>query len=382
MKLTDIGLRALPVPHKGQKLYYDDVLPSFGCRVSQGGTRSFFVQHGADRQFTTIGRYPIISLSDARTEAKRILAERTLGKLRPRSVPWDVALAGFLEHLQTNNKPRTVADYTRLLNRHFDFKKQDIADITADDISRRLDRIHDAPAERNHALVVIKIFLSWAQKPPRRYIERNPSEGMTVARRASRKRVLSDREIATVWNAACRDEPFHHIVRLCIILGQRRGEVGSLRPEYVDWQERTITLPDTKNNRSHTFPFGPMAADILKALPTSGYLFPGRYTTEAAYNGWAKNKRELDVLYATPVAPYTLQDLRRTAATNWAKLGVAPHVVERLLNHTFGSLTNQTDGGVSPIAEVYNRHAYLPEMRAAISLWERRLATILQLPNS
>jgi integrase len=286
--------------------------------------------------------------------------------------------SGFLEHLQANNKPRTVADYTRLLNRHFDFKKQDIADITTADITRRLDRIHDAPAERNHALVVIKIFLSWAQKPPRRYIERNPCEGMTVARRASRRRVLSDQEIETVWNAARSNEPFHYIVRPCIVLGQRRGEIGSLRAEYIDWQERTITFPDTKNNRPHTFPFGPIAESILKALPTSGFLFPGRYTTEAAYNGWGKNKRELDVLYAVPVLPYTLQDLRRTAATNWAKLGVTPHVVERLLNHTFGSLTNKTDGGISPVAEVYNRHAYLPEMRAALLLWEERLATILQ----
>jgi integrase len=221
VRLTDITVRNLQAPGKGQKLYYDDALPSFGCRVSQGGTRSFFVQHGADRQFTTIGRYPIISLSEARTEAKRILAERTLGKLRPRSVPWDVALAGFLEHLEANNKPRTVADYSRLLNRHFDFKKQDIADITTADITRRLDRIHDAPAERNHALVVIKIFLSWAQKPPRRYIERNPCEGMTVSRRPSRRRVLSDQEIETVWNPARSNEPFHYIVRLCIVLGQR-----------------------------------------------------------------------------------------------------------------------------------------------------------------
>jgi integrase len=377
MRLTDIGLRALPVPEKGQKLYYDDALPSFGCRVSQGGTRSFFVQHGADRQFTTIGRYPIISLSDARTEAKRILAERTLGSLRPRSVAWDVALARFLEHLQAKNKPRTVADYTRLLNRHFDFNKQNIAEITPEDITRRLDRIHDAPSERNHALVVVKIFLSWAQKPPRRYIDRNPCEGMTVAKRASRKRVLTDREIVAVWNAANANEPFHHIVRLCILLGQRRGEVGALRAEYLDWEERTITLPDTKNNRSHTFPFGPMAAGILKVLPTSGYLFPGRYMTETAYNGWAKNKRELDVLCAMPVAPYTLQDLRRTAATNWARLGVAPHVIERLLNHTFGSLTNQTDGGISPVAEVYNRHAYLPEMRAAMNAWENRLSSLV-----
>src|SRR6202050_4123352 len=111
MRLTDLTIRSLAPPLKGQKLYYDDTLPSFGCRVSQGGTRSFFVQHGADRQFITIGRYPIISLADAREQAKHILAERTLGKHRPQSIAWDDALPIFLAACEKKNRPRTVRDY-------------------------------------------------------------------------------------------------------------------------------------------------------------------------------------------------------------------------------------------------------------------------------
>ena len=83
MRLTDVSVRALPLPEEGQKTHWDDTLQNFGCRVSQGGTKSFVVQHGPDRRLVTIGRFPVVSLADARAEAKRVLAELTLGKHRP-----------------------------------------------------------------------------------------------------------------------------------------------------------------------------------------------------------------------------------------------------------------------------------------------------------
>ncbi len=73
--LTEISLRALKLPDKGQVTYWDRKMTGFGVRCSQGGTRSFVVMHGANRQLTTIGRYPVISLADARQEARR--ARRT-----------------------------------------------------------------------------------------------------------------------------------------------------------------------------------------------------------------------------------------------------------------------------------------------------------------
>jgi integrase len=391
VKLTDISVRNLAVPVSGQKLYYDSALPAFGCRVSQGGTRSFFLQLGADRQFVTIGRYPIISLSQARTEAKRLLAERTLGKTRPRSISWDEAQALFLaecdQRLKAHDlKSRTLSDYTRLLKKHFAFGRRQLSEITADDIARRLERLTDAPSERNHALVAVKVFLRWAQKPPRRYIPHNPCEGMVPTKRPSRKRVLADRELAAVYrNALKRDHPFSLIVALLILTGQRRGEIGALRRSWINPEARTITLPDviTKNGREHTFPYGTAAASILKKIPEQDgeYLFPatrahvrGKPTT--TFNGWPKHKEVFDK--ACGVTGWTLHDLRRTFATNLAALKVPPHIVERLLNHKFGSLQNQTDGTVSAVADVYNRHLYMDEMREAVRLWEKRLGTLLR----
>jgi hypothetical protein len=100
--------------------------------------RSFVVQHGPDRRFVTIGRYPVVSLADARVEAKRVLAELTLGKQRPRSARWDEAADQYLDACNEKNRPSTVRGHRRLLNRHFPFKRRHLGDIAPEDIERKL----------------------------------------------------------------------------------------------------------------------------------------------------------------------------------------------------------------------------------------------------
>ncbi len=379
MRLTDISIRALAPPEKGRRAYFDDTLPGFGCRVSQGGSKSFVVQHGPTRQLITIGRFPIISLAQARTEAKRILAERTLGKHQPEKIAWDDAVALFLAACAQKNRPRTYADYKRLLACHFKFGATKLAAITPTEIHRRLDQLISTPSERSHALRVVKIFFNWG-KP--RYIERSPCDGMEVTRGPPRTRHLTDAELVAVWRAADQDFHFHKRVRLCTLLGQRRGEIGQLRGEYIDHNERTITLPAhiAKNGREHAIPYGDLAADILHALPEQGFLFPGRYTGDQAFSGWAKGKRNFDAkitgdLQVSPVAPWTLHDLRRTCATNWASLKIPPHIIDKLLNHVTGSVHGSS---ISEVAAIYNRYEYLPEMRDAINRWETKLRWLIE----
>jgi integrase len=364
-------------------------MPNFGIRVSQGGAKTFVALLGSGNRHT-IGRYPVISLSEARTEAKRILAEHTLGKHRPQSLTWDAGRELFLADCEQRVKERTLrartlSDYRRLLKKHFALGRQQLAEITSDHIGRRIERITDAPSERNHALVAVKVFLSWAQKPPRRYISHNPCEGMVATKRPARKRVLTDDELAAVYRTALKGEDaFSQIVAILILTGQRRGEIGALRRDWINPKERTITLPDfiTKNKAEHKFPYGPTAAAILKHIPDQGdCLFPasrshvrGKPTT--TFNGWPKHKEAFDK--ACGVSGWTLHDLRRTFATGLAALKVPPHIVERLLNHKFGSLQNQTDGTVSAVAEIYNRHLYMNEMREAIKTWETRLRSLLK----
>jgi integrase len=366
MRLTDFSLRAFPAPEKGQRLYYDDSLPAFGCRVSQGGTRAFFVQCGANRQFITIGRYPIISLAAARAEAKRILAENTLGKHRPRSIPFDEGKALFLEACKEKNRPRTLYDYTRLLDRHFKFGRIQLSEITAQDINKKLDRIA-APAERRYATVLIKSFFRWAYR--KSYIDHQPHERLKVPKPRSRSRVLSDAELASIWRLC--EGTFGTIVRLLILTGQRRGEIAALRNDFLAGDLCTLPSTLTKNRREHTFPLSKTASSIISGLSSGqgkqDLLFPSRHSQSSHFNGWSKCKKQLDAI--SKVGGWTLHDLRRTFATGLAELEVRPHVIERLLNHSSGT--------ISGVAAIYNRYQFMDEMRDAISKWEIKLASIL-----
>lgn len=253
MRLTDVTLRSLPSPPKGQKTYFDDTLANFGCRVSQGGTKSFVVQLGADRQLVTIGRYPLISLADAREEAKRLLAVRTLGKHRPQSIAWDDAVELFLSICEQKNRPRTVRDYKRILKRHFPFGTRKLSEIRPQDINHRIDRLQKTVSEQNHTIATVKIFFRWAAR--RHYVDRSPCEGLQTIKRPARRRVLADWELAATCRAAITlGYPFGSIVQLCILTGQRRSEVAWLRRSYLKGDIVIFPPSLTKNNREHRFP--------------------------------------------------------------------------------------------------------------------------------
>lgn len=378
--ITDLVARKVTPPEKGQRTIWDKSLPGFGLRISQGGTRSWVVQHGPTRQLTTIGRYPLISVADARTEAKRILAERTLGKTRPISITYEEALKQFLAACEQKNKTRTVADYRRHLNLHFKFGKTQLSAITSQEIMRRIDRLRATPSEQSHAFVALKIFLRWTVK--HQMLERSPIELMTIpSRQGGRERTLAKEEIKAVYSAAqLTPYPYGTIVQLLLLTGQRRGEIAALQWSWIDRAGRTITLPSsiTKNRRRHTFPYGSAVEAILEALPVQGeLLFPasrenvrGKPTT--IFNGWGKPKVQLDAEIAeagAAILPWTLHDLRRTFATTLAALQTPVHVTEKLLNHVSGT--------VSGVAAIYNRHTYIDEMREAVTAYENHLQKLL-----
>jgi integrase len=153
------------------------------------------------------------------------------------------------------------------------------------------------------------------------------------------------------------------MVQLLILTGQRRGQFQHLRGEWVDRKQRLITWPPQamKAGREHTIPYGDAVADILAGLPDIGLLFPTNYRG-GIY------KERLDSLIQLP--RWTLHDSRRSFATHIAELGIQPHVIERILAHSSGT--------ISGIAAVYNRATYVAEMRDAFQKWEATLHSLLQ----
>jgi integrase len=369
--LTDITLRALkPTPGR-QVIYVDRNLKGFGVRVSPHGQMCYVLTYGANRQRVKLGDVGVIKLAAAREEARNILAERQLGiRQATGATTYERALTTFLETAKTKNKERTVRDYTRLLTRH-GFGSEKLGDITARDIHRKLDRLAHTPGEQMHALAALKIFFRFCVR--RHLLDNTPMERIErVGRLKSRDRVLDDIELRKVWHACARVGMFGNITRLCMLLGQRRSEIAQLRWSYVNEGERTITLPaaTTKNGRQHTFPYGPMTAAILGEIAKGDYLFPARKTWRAGgtvYNAWNKDKPRLDD--ASGAREWVLHDLRRTLVSSWAALGIRLEVTEKYINHVSG-----THGG---IVGVYQRHSFMPEMRAAIEAWETKLAHLI-----
>jgi integrase len=345
--LTDLNIRSLKPPSKGQEIYWDKGLPAFGLRVSQGGTKSFvLISKG---RWITIGKYhpDILPLSKARTEAKRLLAEATLGKIRPQSITYATAVELFLTDKARGRRQSTVYSYKVKLAR-LKFKGQ-LSEITHAEASRQLDRIK-APSERSHVLSAARAFFNWCVK--RRYVSDNPFFGLTKSAHTPRDRVLSDRELKAIWKATDTDYAFHRIIRLCILTAQRRGELSHLKPEFISGEICTLPSTLTKNHREHSFPLTPHAKQHL---------------TFEGFSDWGHAKAELDK--ACGVTDWVIHDIRRTVATRLAEMGIAPHVIERLLNHVTGT--------ISGIAAVYNRARYTAEVRGALDRWEAHLTNVL-----
>ena len=139
MRLTDASIRALKRTER-QVLYRDSTLPGFGVRVSPKGVKSFCLMHGADRRLTTIGRYPIISLAEARGAARRILAQKTLGTYQPRSIRFSEALDLFVQTHCAGIK--SGYEYERMLKREVlpSLKSKTLDKITSHDITDILDK--------------------------------------------------------------------------------------------------------------------------------------------------------------------------------------------------------------------------------------------------
>ena len=223
MKLTDLTIKSLKTPDTGAVVYSDDIVTGFGVRVSKGGTRSFVLTHGKLRRRETLGRVGIISLGDARAEAKRRLAEYTLGRQKLTSIDWTSAIEEFIEDGKVHLKERTLKDYRRIFDKHFRFGDLKLTEILPDEIQRRLTRLRDRPVEQHHAFVVLGTFFRWAHR--KYYVDHNPMDRMVSRYRyRPRTRVLSDEELRSVWKAT-GDDTFGTLVRLLILTGQRVGEI-------------------------------------------------------------------------------------------------------------------------------------------------------------
>jgi integrase len=379
--LTDMAIRKLIARGVERVEIWDSRIPGFGVRASASGTKSFVLvyRHRGRPRRLTLGRYPTVSLGAARQKATDAL--RTLSDgADPQAIKesyrnphrFEDTVGAFVErHCRRHNRASTTKQTEQVLRHRFvsRWRNRDVREITREDVLAVMDDIvgQGAPSAANRALAAVRKFFNWSVE--RGLIAQSPC--LTVkkpARVGTRERVLSEDELTRVWNAAMKTGyPFGSLTQLLILTAQRRNEVAGMRWSHVNMAEHLWLLPAelTKSNRAHSVPLSARAIDILKACPRlhDELVFPSGGGEGRTFSGFSKCKARLDE--ASSASGWTLHDLRRTAATHMARLGVAPHVVERILNHTSGTL-----GGV---AGIYNRFTYLPEMREALDRWARTI---------
>lgn len=328
--LTHLAIDKLKHPESGDVKVWDTVVLGFGVRVTSR-RKSFFVVKGANRKLTTLGKYPDLSLQDARKAAMRILAsdDEPVDQTPLRDV-----IHTYLVDCRERLRPRTVLEYRRHL--------EEAPDILLGELKRT------SVALDAHRTASWKAFGSWCVK--RELLSKNPFQHIE-AKNGVRSRVLTDDELATIWRYD--HEPFATFLKLCILTGQRRNEITSILPEWVQGDTITIPADVAKNGREHSIPFN---------LLTARYLQQHR-----RFIGFSKAKARFDRLH--PLAHWTLHDLRRTFATIHARIGTPIHVVEAMLNHRSGT--------ISGVAAIYIRHDFMREARAAALQYELFIAKLV-----
>jgi integrase len=389
MKIDAKAIARLTLPAgKTDAIYFDRDLAGFGLRLRASGDRvrkSWIVQYrraGGQRRMN-LGSTDVVGIEQARTKAKKVLAQVALGEdpqfaktsRRERDAHSLRALIGeYLAWKEISGvRGRTLTEIRRyLLGPYFRaLHTMPVDRVTRKDVAGRVLTIEreSGAVTASRARTALQSMFVWAIQNG--LAESNPFIGTVAPKEPKpRERVLSDPELATVWRAA-GDDDFGRIVKLLILTGQRRTEVGGMAWSEIDLERGVWTIPSarTKNGRQHTVPFSALALSVIEGVPERvgrGHLFGDR---AAGFTSWGNSKRALDQRLGDKVAPWRLHDIRRTVATRMCDLGVAPHVVEELLNHHSGHR-----GG---IAGVYNRSRYEREVKAAVALWSDHIRTLV-----
>jgi integrase len=370
----------IPLPAgKSEHIEFDEAMPGFGIRIRAGDKtqhRTFIAQYkiGDKHRRITLGDVRKVKLENARQEARRIFGEVANArdpaneKAERRSAAshtLDATIARYLEAKATELKPRSMVEVKRHLEKDWQsLHNLAIASIGRANVAATLSAIAKTKGgvTANRARAALSAMFRWAIGDG--LCDHNPVAGTNrQEENGHRERSLSDSEIAKVWLAAPEND-YGSIVRLLMLTGCRREEIGSLRWSEVDLDARAITIPRerAKNGIEHVVPLPDAAISILHGIRRRGERdFVFGMARDGGFSGWSKAKIALDNAVILK-EEWRLHDLRRTVRTGLGKLGVQPHVAEAVLNHLPPKLIR-----------TYDRNTYTAEKRDALERWASHL---------
>jgi integrase len=413
LKLTQAAVERLKPPSSGRIEVWDSQLPGFGVRISDTGRKTWQAFYRVDRRMVreklgTLAQIP--NVADARELARKSMTKARTGanpvEDRRREEDKERRLAEAEEFRRKNTlaavidrylaerpadrsrrpmRAEYLAETARTLDKNVKqsvLGNRPLDEITGDDIKRLVRGIaSDAPSQANHTLAYLKAMLGWAVDEG--LIERNAAAGVKMpARKVERERSLADEEIRPFWIACdAIGWPFGPLGQLLLLTAQRRNELAHATWSEFDLDKRIWMLPRerAKNDRSHIVHLSALAIEVLRGLPRIGSKKGWIFTTglrggDTPVSGFGHGRERLAAAMAAAsgeeVAPFTLHDLRRSAATGMASLAIAPHVVDKILNHSSGKIAG--------VAKIYNRFEYLAERKAALEAWARHVESLIR----
>ena len=398
MKLKAATVEALQATDKRQEIP-DDLCTGLYLVVQPTGKKSWQVRyrHGGVHRRMTLASFPTLTLAAARVRAREVMAAASEG----RDPADEVKAAKAPKPEDDRDKIKTlIGQYDKrhlkglksgdVVRRELDrfvvkeWGERDIHSITKRDVIDLLDGIADSGrvVTANRVRAYLNKFLNWAVE--RDILPLSPAAGVKpVAKEASRDRVLTDDETRWFWQA-CEAEgfPWGPLGKALLLTGQRLNEVAQITEREIRGDLWHLSADRTKNGRAHDVPLSDAAQAVLGAVERiegkSGFIFTTTGTTPVS--GFFKARAHLAEAMerlaaeqrgeAVEIPRWTFHDLRRTAATGMARLGIPVRVTEAVLNHVSG-----TGGG---IVAVYQRHDYADEKRQALEAWGRFVLSLVE----
>jgi integrase len=418
IKLTQAAVERLRPPASGRVEYWDSQLPGFGLRVSaprpgsKDGRRTWQAMYRVNGRLAreTIGTMAVIpNVAEAREIARESLrkaqqgidptAERRRAEEAAAHEAGEAAvrardtLGSVIDrYLAERAKPRMRPDYYKEASRALlvdvvaALGDRPIRDLTRREIRELIGAIvaRGRAPHAAHVLSYLRTALNWAVG--QEIIAESRAAGIPdpdprQRQDRERDRVLKDAELGLFWLACDKlGWPFGPLFKLLVLTAQRRDEVAAASWDEFDIAKAVWILPEnrTKNGRQHLVHLAPAVTEILAELPRlpgSNLLFTT--TGRTPVSGFGRAKERVAALMQElsddqGIEPFTLHDLRRSAATGMAELGIAHHVLDKVLNHSAGK--------ISGVARIYNRHSYEAERQAALGIWAQHVTGLVHPP--
>jgi integrase len=390
MQLSQESIAALDLPAgKSDYIVFDDEMPGFGIRLRAGGKRVWIVQYRASgrQRRETLGDARRVTLKAARAAAQKRFATVALGGDPQEAKAEAKARAAILigplaDRYLAEKKPvvRTntyVADHRYLTSYWKALRPMSVDRVNRRIVAARLGEIGQEHGVTAAARARQSLSASFAWLMREGIAEGNPVNGTSDPRSRikSRDRVLSGAELRAIWQA-CPETDFGRIIKLLMLTGARRDEIGGLVWSEIDVDRGLLTIPGERTKNHHPLQLAlPLAAlTIINSAPRRGgreFLFGG---SGGAFSAWSYSTLQINAriveTIGSPIAAWRIHDIRRTVATGLAELGIQPHIVEAVLNHRSGHKAG--------VAGIYNRATYAPEIKRALAIWADHLLSIVE----